>query len=436
MSLAKDVAAPARQSNIRWGIWALLIAGTMINFGDRAVLGVVAPFLIKDLHLSIEQYGVVASAFSWGYVPLQLIAGIIVARLGARKTWTSAMVLWSCFIVLTPLAPTFGVLLLVRLLFGMTEGSNFPSAGTIVGAWFPAGERNFGLSPNGIGEAIGNIAFIPLTAALATAFTWRVPFFVVGALGLVWVLLALRFLTNRPGENKLISQGELRYIEEGRVSERHPSQVGWGRILSNPMVWAGAVSLFSTAYLIYLALSFAPLYFSKEYGLPTTALAGITIWPWVASGIGAILGGRLSDRIYRRTHKLKMARGVLGGVTLIVMAAALVTLTFVGPHPGVAVFVISIAMFLQGFANIIYFIVPVDVSPNEPARTSGFIVGFASASGLVAPIITAATVARTGSFNAAFLVAAGVGLVGAILSLTFIRDRDVFRDEPAEQTVS
>jgi ACS family hexuronate transporter-like MFS transporter len=429
MSLAKGVTAPARQSYIRWGIWALLVAGTMINFGDRAVLGVVAPFLMKTLHLTIQEYGVAASAFSWGYVPLQLIAGIIVAHWGARKTWTTAMILWSCFIVLTPLAPTFGVLLLVRLLFGITEGSNFPSAGTIVGAWFPAGERNFGLSPNGIGEAIGNIAFIPLTAALATAFSWRVPFFVVGALGLVWVLLALRYLTNRPSDNPLISQTELRYIEEGRVSERHPTQVGWGRILTTPMVWAGAVGLFSTAYLIYLALSFAPLYFSKEYGLPTTALAGITIWPWVASGIGAMLGGRLSDMVYRRTRRLKMARGVVGGVTLIVMALALVMLTVIGPHPGLAVAIISIAMFLQGFANIIFFIVPVDVSPNEPARTSGFIVGFASASGLVAPIVTATTVARTGSFNAAFLVAAGVAFVGAILSLTLIRDRDVFREE-------
>lgn len=432
MNQAEPVAATASRSSIRWIIWILILFGTAINFGDRAVLGAVAPALIKALHLTLKQYGVVASAFSWGYTPVQLIAGIIVARLGPRRTWMSAMALWSVFVMLTPLAPTFGLLLLFRLLFGMAEGSNFPSAGAVVGAWFPAGERNFGLSPNGLGEALGLILFIPATVALAAAFGWRAPFFVLGGISILWIIFAAIVLTDRPDQSRFVSSQELAYIRGTETSStQRSSGPSWARILTNRTVWGGAVSLFANAYLIYVALSFVPLYLVKQYHIPQSALAGLAVWPWVASAIGALLGGRLSDAVYRRTRDIRMARGFLGGGVMVILAAVLYLVTTVGANPTAAVVVVSIAMFLDGFANIIYFAVPVDVSPREPARTSGLIIGFASASGMVAPVVTAFTVAQTGSFNAAFLVAAAIALIGAVVSLAFVRNEDIMTERAA-----
>lgn len=429
MATETSLVQPTRQTNFRWVVWALMIFATAINFGDRGVLGAVAPLLIKAFHLTIPEYGVVASAFSWGYTPVQLVAGILVARWGASRTWSTAMVVWSLCVVLTPLAPVFGLLILFRILFGASEGSNFPSAGAIVGAWFPTSERTFGLTPNSIGESIGLILATPLAIYLAVAFSWKAPFFVLGGVALVWVVLAKVYLRDRPRDSSRVSPAELAYIEDGRTIDEHPPVISWSRILSNRTVWGGAISLFSTAYLIYVALTFVPLYFNKSFHIPESALAGFAVWPWIGAALGALAAGRLSDRLYRRTRSIRVARGYLGGASSLLMAVMLVVLTQIGPNPTVAVVLISVTMFLEGFGNTIFFIVPVDASPREPARTSGFVVGFASASGIVAPIVTGFTVASTGSFDAAFFVAAGMALVATVVAPTMIRDEDIIQPD-------
>ena len=70
---------------MRWvPILALVAVGTMINYLDRTVLGIAAPFLTKDLGLTAAQMGLVFSAFSWSYALLQIPGGIFLDRFGTR----------------------------------------------------------------------------------------------------------------------------------------------------------------------------------------------------------------------------------------------------------------------------------------------------------------------------------------------------------------
>ena len=58
------ITSPVRRSSVRWvPILALVAIGTMINYLDRTVLGIAAPFLTRDLGLSGAQMGLVFSAF-------------------------------------------------------------------------------------------------------------------------------------------------------------------------------------------------------------------------------------------------------------------------------------------------------------------------------------------------------------------------------------
>ena len=58
----------------------------MINYLDRTVLGIAAPFLTRDLGLTAAQMGLVFSAFSWSYALLQIPGGIFLDRFGTRVT--------------------------------------------------------------------------------------------------------------------------------------------------------------------------------------------------------------------------------------------------------------------------------------------------------------------------------------------------------------
>src|SRR5215218_2738067 len=87
-----------RRTHVRWfPILALVAIGTMINYLDRTVLGIAAPFLTKDLGLSAAQMGLVFSAFSWSYALLQIPGGIFLDRFGTRLTYFIAVVFWSLF---------------------------------------------------------------------------------------------------------------------------------------------------------------------------------------------------------------------------------------------------------------------------------------------------------------------------------------------------
>src|SRR6267378_5128960 len=79
----------------RWTICALLFAVTTINYMDRQVLGILAPTLQRELSWSESQYGDVVSWFSLVYAFGFLFAGRWLDRVGVRRGFATAVVVWS-----------------------------------------------------------------------------------------------------------------------------------------------------------------------------------------------------------------------------------------------------------------------------------------------------------------------------------------------------
>jgi len=78
----------------RWfPVLALVAIATMVNYLDRTVLGIAAPYLSKELALNAAAMGLVFSAFSWSYALLQIPGGIFLDRYGTRLTYTLALTL-------------------------------------------------------------------------------------------------------------------------------------------------------------------------------------------------------------------------------------------------------------------------------------------------------------------------------------------------------
>ncbi len=63
----------------------------MVNYLDRTVLGIAAPYLTKELGLTAASLGIVFSAFSWSYALLQIPGGIFLDRFGTRTTYSLAL---------------------------------------------------------------------------------------------------------------------------------------------------------------------------------------------------------------------------------------------------------------------------------------------------------------------------------------------------------
>ena len=90
-------ASAAQSTNVavRWRIAILLAVITTINYIDRSVFGVVAPVIRGIYEIGDSDYGLITSGFLFAYGIGQLIAGPIIDRLGTKRAFGIAALLWS-----------------------------------------------------------------------------------------------------------------------------------------------------------------------------------------------------------------------------------------------------------------------------------------------------------------------------------------------------
>jgi MFS family permease len=102
---------------------ALLSLALLINYVDRGSIGIAAPLIQTEFHLSASQMGWVLAAFFWAYAPMQPFMGWLADRIGAERVLVSGFCIWSIATVLTGLATGFAMLFAFRLLMGRANPS-------------------------------------------------------------------------------------------------------------------------------------------------------------------------------------------------------------------------------------------------------------------------------------------------------------------------
>ena len=126
-----------RVGYVRWGICALLFFATTINYVDRAVLGLLAPLLEKEIGWTSIEYGRISAAFTLAYAIGFLFAGRFIDRFGTRIGYAVYLVVWSLAAAGHALAATAFGFGLARFALGLGESGNFPAAIKTVAEWFP-----------------------------------------------------------------------------------------------------------------------------------------------------------------------------------------------------------------------------------------------------------------------------------------------------------
>ena len=153
----------------------------MINYLDRAVLGVAAPSMTKELGLDAVVMGIVFSAFSWTYAAAQIPGGAFLDRVGARLAY-----FWSV-VGLVPIHPPAGhlptglaSLLTFRLGLGVAEAPCFPANSRVLSTWFPQHERARATGVYSIGQYFGLAFLSPLLFYIVETMGWRALFIIAG----------------------------------------------------------------------------------------------------------------------------------------------------------------------------------------------------------------------------------------------------------------
>ena len=170
------------RSRTRFRVLALISIGTMINYLDRTVLGVAAPGLSSELHISPAVMGIVFSAFSWSYAAAQIPGGWVLDRIGTRLTYFLSVSFWSLFTLVQGFAGGISSLLAFRLGLGVAAGTAFAFGAAALATHARYGVVMHWEVPNvfwGFGFYLDTLSLMavgfaaPVLAALAVAIGWR-----------------------------------------------------------------------------------------------------------------------------------------------------------------------------------------------------------------------------------------------------------------------
>ena len=128
----------------RYRIVALCACAVFICYIDRVNISVAAIAMQEDLGWTDTTKGFVLSSFFIGYLLMMIPSGWLSNRYGGKIILGIAVLWWSAFTMLTPLAALISlpILIATRILMGMGEAAMFPSSYTLYGRWVPESERS------------------------------------------------------------------------------------------------------------------------------------------------------------------------------------------------------------------------------------------------------------------------------------------------------
>jgi ACS family D-galactonate transporter-like MFS transporter len=416
-----------RRTNIRWvPILTLVAVGTMINYLDRTVLGIAAPFLSKDLALTATQMGLVFSAFSWSYALLQIPGGIFLDRFGTRVTYFIAVTGWSAFTAMMSGVRSLPTLITTRIGVGTFEAPCFPANSRILATWFPQSERARANGIYSFGQYVG-LGFLSVPLFWITqAYGWRALFIMVGGFGLAFGILWW-LLYRDIGVSRHANAAEIEYVEAGGGGEYKgaPLDFRWrhiGKLLKHRQILGASIGQFGANSTQVFFVTWFPTYLVTARGMTFIKAGLMTSLPYIGASAGVLIGGLVSDALLRKTGSANLARKwpIVSGLLL---ASTIIAANYVPADNNAAVIAImSIAFFGQGMTNLGWTVVS-DVAPKKLiGLTSGIFNFSANLAGIVTPIVIGMTFQRTGSFVGPLVYIGVVALIGAFAYSVILGD--------------
>jgi len=141
----------------RYRVLAFLFTLIFVMYLDRLCIAVAGPRIQADLGLTPVAWGWVLGAFTLAYAAFEIPSGALGDRIGPRRVLTRIVIWWSVFTAVTGLASGYGMLLIVRFLFGAGEAGAFPNCASTVSRWIPKAERARSLSTLWLASGFGGI---------------------------------------------------------------------------------------------------------------------------------------------------------------------------------------------------------------------------------------------------------------------------------------
>ena len=265
------------------------------NFIDRQIVGILAPFIQKDLGLTNTELGLlIGLAFAIFYTLVAIPIAWLADRYSRVNILSIALATWSSFTALTGLATNFIQIGIARMGVGIGEAGGSPPSHSIISDLYPKEERASALGIYSMGIPLGIMAAYFATAMLMGAsdeeVNWRRIFIFLGLTGVV--LAAIVKLTLREP-----SRGAMEFNDQIQI-KKPPFMESLKTLLKIPAWWAMCLGIAFGSFVSYATSAFHTKYLvalDPSYDFKTLVII-LGVMNGTTYAGGAFFGARLADK--------------------------------------------------------------------------------------------------------------------------------------------
>jgi len=404
-------------------IMPVLILLFVVSWLDRVNVGFAKLKMASDLGFSEAVYGFGAGIFFLGYLLFEIPSNLLLATIGARKTFARIALLWGLTSIAMMFVKTAAMFYLLRVLLGAFEAGLYPGVVLYLTYWFPARHRGrmmglfmtAGPAAGILGGPISGL-IMDATGGASGLANWQWLFLLEGLPSVALGLLTLVVVDDSPARARWLSDRERAFVLEDLGRERDEAGARRARFIDAlrlPRVWLLTIVYFCLVSANPTLGFWGPTIINGLGVSNNLAIGLLSAIPYIAAVIAAVAVGRRSDRtLERRWHAALSC--VAAGVGLVLMGVLAGT-----PPLAFGALVLAQAAVIAAFAP--FWQMPTLMLAGAAAAGGiALINSIGNLSGWLGPFVVGWLKDLTGSTSTGLYVIAALEFAAAVLIVRFM----------------
>jgi predicted MFS family arabinose efflux permease len=392
---------PDKELRRRWfvlGLMAALLYGNYYAYNSVVPL---ADALIRTFGISRAQYGLLFSYYSIPNFIVVLIGGILVDKIGVKKAGLIFATLSTAGILLTAVSPTFRLMLMGRLVYGLGAESLLIAETKILARWFRGKELSLAFGLNVTAVRLADVSALNLGAHIPTwTGSWRIALLIPLVFMIVGYAAFLIFLALDQRKGNSLG-GPKKEAESGKFVFRAIFRF-------RPSFWLICLLCMVFYSAVFPFVAFSSLFLQRKFGLGPAQAGFYGSFVYISCAVFTPLFGFLVDRIGKRATIM-----IIGSLILV---PALLLLGLTSFYPAIPMIGLGLAFSLV--ASALWPSIPLLVKEAHLGTAFGLTALVQNVGLTVFPWIGGKITDQSGgNFRNTLLLFASLGVVAFILSL-------------------